>query len=116
VSRWTRRGVSGHDEAAHFSLIVVSATSRLKSSAFTNEQSKQKYMNADQVSQGAQCSLTLSHNQEIIMDKLDAIVFLGWSSFLVVMNVTGYELIACQAAWLSLCFIGRAIIDRKLAS
>jgi hypothetical protein len=50
------------------------------------------------------------------MDKLDAIVFLGWSSFLVVMNVTGYELIACQAAWLSLCFIGRAIIDRKLAS
>jgi hypothetical protein len=32
------------------------------------------------------------------------------------MNVTGYELIACQAAWLSLCFIGRAIIDRKLAS
>lgn len=48
------------------------------------------------------------------MDKLDTIVFLGWSSFLVVMNVTGYELIACQAAWLSLRFIGRAIIDRKL--
>jgi hypothetical protein len=77
----------------------------LNSPACTNEKGKQKYLNPH-----------LSIIQETIMDKLDAIVFLGWSSFLVVMNVTGYELIACQAAWLSLCFIGRAIIDRKLAS
>ncbi len=50
------------------------------------------------------------------MDKIDVIGFLGWSAFLYgVTDLNGWWLIGCQAAWLTVAFLGRDVIDWYVA-
>jgi hypothetical protein len=56
----------------------------------------------------------INHNREgTEMDKIDAIAFLSWSAMLCgLLDINGFHLMGCQAAWLGTVFICRKLVDR----
>jgi hypothetical protein len=48
----------------------------------------------------------------MLMDAIDTIGFLGWSALLYgIADINGWDLLGCQACWLTLAFVGRKLID-----
>jgi hypothetical protein len=47
------------------------------------------------------------------MDKIDTIDFMSWSAMLYgLLDFSAGQLLACQAAWLAVAFVGRKFVDR----
>jgi hypothetical protein len=51
-----------------------------------------------------------------MLDKIDVLAVLSWSGILAALDLTGTQVVVGQVAWVGVLLIGRAVIDRLIAT